>query len=184
LPNRLTKNFIDAVSKRVKIVDLLDLTALDPDKLTNQLLLTKKDKFASNEFYLASHDDCDYYLPGCPYGISIFNFVRTFQSLDISLSRVILVTNHIGLLNEFKFLINEEDHCDLPVIIDTCLSAFDGLGLDNFDCRFSDININKYDIIKHGLCMMGLARNHRNALYNFLKDNNHLDKISTSFKNL
>jgi len=180
----VTKNFLSEISKHVNILANISLILIDDDfeKLRSILLRTKKETFQHNDYYVICHGDTDFYLPGSPYGLSIFNLVRTFQEVDISLGRVIFVTDHLGIEEEFKFLIPQKLHqFDLPLIIDNCMSASSDLMLDNF-C-YPDINVNPAKIKKHALCMMGAKRIHRNGLFHFLKNNNLLEKIVTSYNN-
>jgi hypothetical protein len=183
MPTRLTKNFISTVSSKVNVVDTIDFLAINQDfeVLKKQLLETKR-SFSHNDFYLISHYDPEYYLPECPYGLTTFNFVRTFQEVDISLSRAIIVTNKTGYAKEFEYLIPKEMHqWEMPVVFDDCLSAFKLNFLSNFS--FDDCAVNSQEITTNGLSMMRAPRIHRNTLYNYLKENNLLDTIAVAFQN-
>ena len=88
---------IDALAAKFNILDKFALPTIDHDfqAVADRLLQTKKEVFAPDDRYLISHFDTDYYLPSCPYGLSMFNLVRTFLHNDISLSMLILITNLI-----------------------------------------------------------------------------------------
>ena len=180
----LTDNFINTVKSKVNIIDIIDLFLYDQDfdSLKDRISKTKKESFDPNDFYLISHYDPEYYLPHCPYGLTTFNLVRTFQELDISLSRLIIVTNCTGHLNQFKYLIPIELHkFELPIVIDDCLTAFSSNFLDNFNYTNLDINAKKIKV--NAISMMRVPRLHRNALYNHIVKENLLHKIAISYKN-
>jgi hypothetical protein len=179
---RLTKNFINTIHQHVNVVGSFDLLSVDRDFdiLKEYLLSKKKDVFDHKDFFLASHYDPEYYLPKCPYGLSTFNLIRTFQEVDISLSRLIFVSNRTGYLEDFKALIPKEMHkWELPVVIDDCLSAFQNNFLSNFN--WDSVPINAGDIKMNGISMIGKGRVHRNAIYNHLVDNQLLNNIAVSY---
>jgi hypothetical protein len=177
----LNKNFINTLREYINIVDILNVYQVDQDfdLLKDKLIQTKKEVYAPKDFYVIKHYDPQYYLPHCKYSLTTFNLVQTFQEIDISLGRVIIVTNNPGYLDEFKLLIPDKLHqCDLPIVFDDCISAFDNNHLDN--PKWNNIAINNDKIEKHCLTMMARGRVHRNALYNHIKNNNYLDQIATA----
>lgn len=181
---RLTKNFINTVQQQVNVIGSFDLLEVDQnfDVVKEYLLRKRKDHFDAKDFFLVSHYDPEYYLPKCPYGLTTFNLVRTFQEVDISLSKLIIVSNRTGHLEEFKTLIPEEIHkWELPIVFDRCLSAFEYNFLDNFG--FSDIAVNSELIETNMLSMMRCQRLHRNTIYNFIKDNNLFDSVAIAYNN-
>ena len=178
-----SKKFLNYLDSKVNIIDLIVLKHYKSDNdyilLKNRLALTRKKKFENNDFYLISHFDTDYYLPGCPYGLIMYNFVRTLQELDISLSKVIIVTNILNLLSEIKNIIPvEKQQYNLPIVIDNCLSTEKYLYYDNL----VDIKIST-NVKKHAITLLGRERVHRHALYNFINDNRLTDKVITSYRN-
>lgn len=179
----LSKNFLNTVLSQVTIVDSINITrhvCCNFDLIKNQLSQTKKEYYHSNEFYLAYEYDPEYYMPGCVYGLNTFNLVRTFQELDISLGKLIFVTNRVNHLEEFKKLIPESMHAfELPTVIDGCWSAFENNGLNDF--MFTEPDVNATSIQYHEISMMGVRRVHRNALVNYLIENNLIDKIAVAY---
>ena len=177
----MNKNFINTLREYINIIDIIDILHFDQDfdKLMDQLLKTKKEVYAPKDFYVIKHYDPQYYLPHCKYSLTTFNLVQTFQEIDISLGRTIIVTNNPGYLDEFKLLIPDRLHqYDLPIVFDNCISAFDNNHLDN--PKWNNIAINNDKIEKHALTMMGSGRVHRNTLYNHIKKHNYFDKIATA----
>ena len=173
---------IDALAAKFNILDKFDLVTIDHDfqAVADRLLQTKKQVYAQDDRYLISHFDTDYYLPSCPYGLSMFNLVRTFLHNDISLNTLILITNHKNIKREFEILIPAEmqEH-NFPTIIDDGLTICNTvrLGLNQQEC-----NVDESAIVKHGVSMFGVNRIHRNMLYNMLVERNLLDAYAVSYK--
>jgi len=177
----LNKNFISTLREYINIVDIFDICDFDQNFnfLKNKLIQTKKEVYAPKDFYVIKHYDPQYYLPHSKYGLTTFNLVQTFQEIDISLGRAIIVTNNPGYLDEFKLLIPDRLHqYDLPIVFDNCISVFNNNHLDN--PKWNNIAINNDKIEKHCLTMMGFGRVHRNALYNHIKNNNYFNQIATA----
>ena len=177
----LTKNFINTLREYINIVDILRLHQFNQNfnLLKDQLIQTKKEVYAPKDFYVIHYYDSQYYLPHCKYSLTTFNLVQTFQEIDISLGRAIIVINNPGYLDEFKLLIPDELHqYNLPIVFDDCIWAFDNNHLDN--PKWNNIGINSDKIEKHALTMMGSGRVHRNALYNHIKKHNYFDMIATA----
>jgi len=178
----ISSAFIEALSTKFNILDVLDVTEFDSNFniLVNRLLKTKKEHFAPKDRYLIGHVDTDYYLPDCPYGLSTFNLVRTFLHNDIPLNTLIFLTNHPGIKKEFELLIPKKMHKhNFPTIIDNCITVPKTvrLGLNQEETNFNDL-----DIVKHGVSMIGEPRIHRNMLYNQLNEKNLLDVYAVSYK--
>jgi hypothetical protein len=182
--SHLTDNFFNQISNFVSIVDSFELFRYlrDFDLLKKRLLETKKQSYSREEYYLISHYDTDYYLPNCPYGLGIFNLVKTFREVDISTGRIIFVTNHPNQINEFKHLIPNNFHnFELPVVIDDCISAFKLSNIDNIPFDDIDFDIDAGLIEFHALAMMNRLRLHRSAIANHIQDNKLTDKIALSY---
>ena len=152
----------------------------DWEAFAKRVRQTRKEVYAHKDRYLIEHSDTDYYLPECPYGLNIFNLVRTCLHEDISMNTLIIVTNHIGLHKEFKILIPEHMHeHNFPTIIDQC---FTGLRNTRTGLNQSKVENNVSDITKHGVSMMGVARIHRNILFNLMKEHDMLDDYAVSYQ--
>ena len=173
---------INALSAKFNILDSFPLPSVDHDfqLVSNRLLQTKKEVYDSNDRYIISHLDTDYYLPSCPYGLNMFNLVRTFLHNDISMSTLILITNHKNIKKEFEILIpTEMQEHNFPTIIDDGLTICNTvrLGLNQHECFFVESSI-----VKHGVSMFGVNRIHRNMLYNMLVERNLLGAYAVSYK--
>jgi hypothetical protein len=152
----------------------------DWEAFAKRVMQTHKEVYDYKDRYLIDHSDTDYYLPECPYGLTIFNLVRTCLHEDISMNTLIIVTNHIGLHKEFKILIPEHMHeHNFPTIIDQC---FTGLRNTRTGLNQSKVENNVSDITKHGVSMMGVARIHRNILFNLMKEHDMLDDYAVSYQ--
>ena len=141
---------------------------------------THKEVYAHRDRYLLTHSDTDYYLPHCPYGLNMFNLVRTCLYEDIPMNTLIIVTNHIGLQKEFKLLIPEHMHkYNFPTIIDQGMTSFENIrfGLNH---TLADTSVD--EITKHGVSMMGMPRIHRNILFKLMQKNNLLDAYAVSYQ--
>jgi|TARA_R110002126_G_scaffold124148_1_gene266032 coenzyme F420-reducing hydrogenase gamma subunit len=178
----ISRSFIAALSAKFNILDVIDLPEVDSNFaiLADRLLNTKKKYFATKDRYVIGHLDTDYYLPGCPYGLGMFNLVRTFLHNDVPLNTLILLTNHPGIKKEFEILIPiaMQEH-NFPTVVDDCITIANmvRLGLDQDEC-----SIDESSIVNHGISMMGAPRPHRNMLYNQLVEKNLLDAYAVSYK--
>ena len=178
----LSEVFVNALQKRFNIIALLDINNVDQnwDILKDILVATRKTVYKPKDRYIIVHSDTDYYLPGCPYGLSMLNLVRTFLHNDIPLNTLLLITDHKGIKKEFEILVPKEMHNhNFPTIVDNCLTALKNtrIGINQEETYF-----NESDIIKHGVSMMGVPRIHRNMLYNQLRKQNLLDAYAVAYK--
>ena len=178
----LSETFIRLLQEKFNIIALLDINNIDQDWniLKDVFCNTKKDVFAPNDRYVIVHTDTDYYLPHCPYGLSMFNLVRTFLHNDIPLNTLLLITDHKGIEKEFRILIPKEMHeHNFPTIVDDCLTALVNtrIGMNQEETHFP-----VSDIVKHGISMIGFPRIHRNMLYNQLKAQDLLNTYAVAYK--
>ena len=178
----ISRGFISALSSKYNILDIIELPEVDSDftQLATRLEKTKKTRFDSKDRYVIGHLDTDYYLPDCPYGLGMFNLVRTFLHLDIPLNTLILFTNHIGIKREFEILIPKEMHeHNFPTIIDDCIMVANmvRLGLNQ-----EEGDINTSAIVNHGIAMLGAPRTHRTMLYTQMVEKNLLNTYAVSYK--
>lgn len=178
----LSKTFISLLEKKFNIVALLDIDLIDHDWdiLKDIFEKTKKDVYNKNDRYVIVHTDTDYYLPECPYGLSIFNLVRTFLHNDVPLNTLLFITDHKGIKKEFEILIPKDMHeHNFPTIIDDCLLGFKCVRLGR---SVPDIEYSATQIVKHGISMIGVPRIHRNMIFNELKTKKLLEKYAISYK--
>ncbi len=170
-------------NRKFDILDEFDLVSIDHDFdiLKRRLIVTRKEKYNSDEKYLIIHHDTDYYMPHCPYGLSIFNLIKTFTELDISLGTIIFLTSHTGISREFKILIPESEWgYNFPKIIDDKMTWFKyaSNGIKAAEPKIATID----DITKHAVCLMGASRVHRNVLYNHITKKKLLSKIAVAYR--
>jgi hypothetical protein len=152
----------------------------DWEAFAKRIKQTHKEVYAHRERYLIDHSDTDYYLPKCPYGLNMFNLVRTCLYEDIPMNTLIIITNHIGLQKELELLIPEHMHKhNFPTIIDKCITAFKNVRT-GLNLPIADYSVD--EIIKHGVSMMGVPRVHRNLIFNLMKKNNLLDDYAVSYQ--
>jgi len=180
--SRLSDNARIFFSNKFNILSETDLLEVNDnfDILKQRLLNTKKNTFLPNDKHIIIHYDTDYYLPECPYGLTIFNLIKTFIDVDISLNTIIFITNHKDIIKEFKTLVPESKwDYNLPIIIDDCISCFTHASISAYKSK--NIPINAKKINKHAVCMMGVQRIHRNILFNHITDKNLFNKIATSY---
>jgi hypothetical protein len=148
---------------------------LDWNSLIKKLNQIKLDQFLPNDRILICHMDTDYYDPLLPVGTVVNNLIRCFQSVDIPLYLLLFVTNHYGISKEFDLLLANHHPNDRPTIVETLLS--DKL-LQSPNKANMLLEVEKIE--KAGLCMVGMTRSHRIALFNFLKNNNLLGNVAVS----
>lgn len=182
-----SKSFQNLLEQHVNIVSTIDILKIDYDfdLLKKQLIATKKSQYDIKDFYLVSHFDLEYFMPGSNYSLTAFNLIRTFQEVDISTGRILLVTNCFGYLESFKSLIPNELHeFELPLVIDDCISASPANYATFEQCSsLVDLPLDQQTVEYPALCLMGRSRVHRNAIFNCLNDDNLLSKVVTSYRN-
>jgi len=142
--------------------------------------LTQSDKF------IFIHYDIDYYLPSSNYSLSILNLCNMFDNLDISLSSIIFITNHVGIRNSFNDIIpTEHQYYNFPYIIDNLITIFNTIPKQyNINDIYDIVENKEIDIEKikyNALCMIGMPRMHRNIIYNKMVDMDLLNNIVYSY---
>ena len=184
LPSRLSSNFRYVLNKKFNILGEFDIVNYDHDfnLLQSRLLIFSSHTFSHADKFIIVHYDTDYYMPNSNYGLSIYNLYKTFLELDISLSTMIIVTNHKGIESDFKNLIPlHEQQYNFPIIIDTLISTSNWY--EELRPTLKDIEFNA-NISHNAICMMGAKRIHRNILFNVFKKNNLLNKIICTYNNI
>ena len=177
IETELNETALDFLKDNFEIKFSMDCREFDtqPHLLSEKLQCFRNLSFDNKEKILLIHMDTDYYDSCVKYGTIPINVVRTFKNLDIPLHTLLFVTNHIGLSKEFDCLLTDQHPNDRPIIIETLLSA--ALLPESCD----DLPEIKFDQIeKAGICMMNISRSHRVAFWNFVLDNDLLDKIAVS----
>lgn len=180
--SQLSDPFRQILNNKFNILGEFDLVMYDDnfEMLKTHIANVREKKFNPDDKFIIVHHDTDYYMPHCPYGLTIYNLYKTFVELDISLSTVILITNHKGIIKDFKSLIpNNEYQYNLPLIIDEYLSAFNDIYLP------TSLKIKEFDtdISHHAISLLGAKRIHRNILFNEFKGRNLLKQIICAYNN-
>jgi hypothetical protein len=178
MPN-INKALAKKLAEKYNVLDIIRLFNYTNDwaLFVERVNKTRKPVFEHQDRYIIDHSDTDYYMPHCPYGLTMFNLVRSCLHEDICMGTFIIVTNHNGLAEEFEKLLPA--HSRRPVIIDRCLTAFKNTTHGSNQPIFSHAET---DIIKHGVSMMGSARIHRNMLFRQMIRKNLLDSYAISYK--
>jgi len=172
------------LNKKFNILGEFDLIHYDSDfnLLRTHIANCRKQIFSSTDKIIIVHKDTDYYMPNSSYGLTVYNLYKTFLELDISLSTMIIVTNHKGIESDFKNLIPlHEQQYNFPIIIDTLISTSNWY--EELRPTLKDIEFNA-NISHNAICMMGAKRIHRNILFNVFKKNNLLNKIICTYNNI
>jgi len=172
------------LNKKFNILGEFDLINYDSDfnLLRTHIANCRKQIFSSTDKIIIVHKDTDYYMPNSSYGLTVYNLYKTFLELDISLSTMIIVTNHKGIESDFKNLIPlHEQQYNFPIIIDTLISTSNWY--EELRPTLKDIEFNA-NISHNAICMMGAKRIHRNILFNVFKKNNLLNKIICTYNNI
>jgi len=132
------------------------------------LLVRKKDVFAPTDRIIIEYVDTDFYIDEFPYGLTLHNIITAFKIIDIPLYTLLLYTNHFGISEEVNKLV--QDPHNQPTIIETFTHDMSN--------NYHDVDSGADNIEMPALSMMGASRNHRHALYQFLKANNLLTQVA------
>lgn len=159
---------------KYSIVASFRMNKFDTDfkKFEQDLRSIKKDHFHANERIVIEHVDTDYYLRDFPYGINLYNLFTAFKQADIPLFVMLLYTNNFGIQREIELL--APDPFDRPTLVESFLTT------THYSQDYTDLPIAVEEITKPALCMMGQARVHRYAMFNFLSEQNLLPCVAVS----
>lgn len=173
---------IDELSRHFNILHWIPRMPEDPaqvEQYEHMLASTRKDPFDDRDRYVVIHMDVDYFLPGVPYGLCMYNLIRSFQCADIDLERLVMVTTDQSAEN-LLCQIRPLTHSDrLPTVID-----IDGTG-GSWLRRPHTKGINELDtnrIEKHAVCLMRMERVHRNVCYHRIKQAGIEDRIAIRYR--
>lgn len=164
----------------IDVIGIVDLNLLgtDLEKLHDELVALKRVHYAPNQRIVVQYTEQDYFFHDSRVGFTIHNFLRILYHVDISLSQITFVTTNNRLEESIKPFISHER--DIPEIHVVLVSRGTYYNIRNI---LSDTELPSKDLKHVGLCMLGTVREHRIRLYQYLKYNNLLDKIQTSFNN-
>lgn len=148
----------------------------DFKRLESDLKKIKKEEFEDLDRIIFYRFETDFYSDFLNTGLTLRNIIECLKNVDIPFYNVLIFSNHYGIQKELDFLLKDSDQ--KITLIETCAVAVD------ISHDFNQINTNYKSIIKPALCLMGGAsRGHRHILFNYLKQNNLLPIVATSYKN-
>jgi len=165
----------DHLEKKYKILAKLAIAELDrkPALYYSKLKSICKSEYLPNEKILVYHYDTDYYV-NQTNGLALTNFLQCLKALDISPSVVILLTNHYGISQEIENFYKKNYHnFDYNNDYITVFENNYQMLQSSPSIKNTDIDMDK--IVKHFICLTGVARPSRIFFLCGLKDNNLLD---------
>lgn len=171
LTNRTTlwPEISDFLCREYKILDAFSFLDYDYDmlRLWQELYKYKSYQFANNERLIFSLYDNDYYLSGSSIGITIENWIRILNDLDISLNHCILFTSHHGLADHIRKRIN----CEWSVLV--VENNFSTVTTTN---KPRYLPADQHQIRKHFCFMSNVRKDHRSYIRLWL----HKHKLESS----
>jgi hypothetical protein len=156
--------------EKYSIVGELDLVEIDRDplKMYHVLRAWYRPEYQPHEKILIYHYDTDFYSKG-GYGHTLYNFLLSLRSLDISPSVIVFLTNHHGISQEIQKFYHEFYH-DFDYDLDHMTVFESDYVLPHAPqdpLKHTPIAID--EIKKHFVCLNGRLRSHRMALLAALK---------------
>lgn len=174
---------IDELSRHFNILHWVPRIPEDPaqvEQYEHMLASTRKDAFDDRDRYVVIHADVDYFLPGVPYGLCMYNLIRSFQCADIDLERLVIVTTDLGggenLLCQIRPLTLNKH---LPTVINIAGNGGTWMQLPNTR-GVDELDINRIE--KHAVCLMRMARVHRNLCYHMIEQAGIKDRIAIRYR--
>jgi hypothetical protein len=100
----LQKKVLDIITKKYKILEIIDLVFYDYQITKLHELLSKYENytFAPDERILILHHDIDYYVSSNVCGFTMYNLVSILHQLNIPNEFLIMLTNHYGIKKEIQ----------------------------------------------------------------------------------
>jgi len=163
------------LEQKFNVIRYYNILNYDSDwpEFEKDILSTRKDQYEEQDRYIIGHPDTDYYLPHVPYGLSVYNLIRSLLHCDIPLSKVIIISPH-DISKEVKLCIPEL--ClDQPTFVVGC-TYFDAMYRKSFPC---DVDISSIDT--HMCMMIGEPRIHRNIVYKYVIDHDLKNRMIISY---
>lgn len=164
-PRTIDPKFFEILEKNFNILSNIEFTDFDHDFLILKKWFeeNKKDHYDSNDRFIVSHFDVDYYVSD--YGVNLNNFLDMWEDFNIPYFTLIFLTNHIGIKEEISKKVNMNGE-DCPFIFETIIDR-QNYPVDKYINRDFDIS----EIQCHGAYLAaGTQRSHRRALYTYIKD--------------
>jgi hypothetical protein len=167
LTNRTTiwPEISDFLSSNYKILDAFNFLDYDYDipKLWQALYKYKSYEFDDHERLIFTLYDNDYYLFESPVGVTIENWIRILNDLDISLSHCILLTSHHGLADSIKKRINSPWSV---LVVENNFSTVTTASAPTY------LSPDQFEIRKHFCFMSNVRRDHRSYIRLWLHKHN------------
>lgn len=174
----------DLIESHFNVLKTIIITKVDHDLTVMEEMVAGIEVYSADDRYLIIDPDTHYYLPGLEYSLTWFNIIKSFIRLGIPLWTIIVISNGANLEQQFKHIVPSNMQSTMPTVIDlnTAISALnERIYFDAMKTGSSEFSTDQ--ITHHGISMMGVARVHRNMLYNQLKNRELLDRIAVSYKN-
>ena len=160
----LRKDYLNIIEEKNNILLHTNtyLFDYDFDILKKELLKIKKDAYLPNDKILIEYIEPDFYDKyNKLYGLTLRNIIALFEQLDIPLFTLFIVTNNFSIKKELEIL-------DPTSSVSFFCSQ---VGFEaQYEPSFTTPTLRIDKIVKNCICILGAARIHRAALFNFLKD--------------
>lgn len=166
----------EILERKFNVIKYYGVIPMDEDwsEFEQDIMTTRKDHYDEQDRYIIGHPDTDYYLPHVPYGLSVYNLMRSLLHCDIPLSKVIIISN-CDIAQEIEMCLPEA--ClDRPTFLlgNTYFAPMDK------QCLPCDVDIDSID--KHMCMVIGAPRSHRNIVYQHIRKMQYEDRMILSYK--
>ena len=165
------------LERKFNVIKYFNMMDLDRDwsKAESMIMHTRQDHYDSNDRYIIEHYDVEYYLPHCPYGLTLHNLIRLFVHCDIPLWTMLIITP-VDIQSEMQYIVPDGVN-DQPQV----LQGLNYVTTMNRGSADTDVDLNIDQIDTHAVTMLGKARTHRNIVFRHLQQNQLLDNVMTSY---
>ena len=173
----LTDWCYQTLEKKFNVIKYLNCMKMDRNwpQFQSMVLDTRLEVYQPDDRYIIEHYDTDYYLPHCPYGLSMYNLIKTFMYCDIPLWTMLIITN-VDIPSEMQYIV-PDDVNNQPQVLQG-LNYITTMHKGTADISV-DLNIDHVDT--HAVTMLGKARTHRNIIFQHLQQNQLLNNVMTSY---
>lgn len=174
----LWSSFKKKIETKYSIIDHFELRSCDElDDMFTMLNRCYKPCYEPQEKIVVAHFDTDFYIHG-RVGVKLYNFLEIVRQLDIPLSTIVFLTNHVGMEQEIRNHVAKTYHNH----------DFDNDFINVVVCNYNtlqcpetvpQVEIDRgaeFELIeKHYICLNGKKRTHRVFFLSLLKEMNLLD---------
>lgn len=172
----MTSNIQQLIDTNIKVLGVIDLYTVDYscNLIMDELLKYKKDHYLPNEKIVILHNDTEYFYYNNKLGFTTHNLFSCWRELDIPYHVMVMYTNHSTLADGIQPFIVHKGDC--PTIIPTIVNNFSWQAIS----LIPSFEIDKK--IEHpAMCLLGLSRNHRTKIFQYLTKNNLFNLVKTNF---